>query len=110
MGEERREGRERKEGGNMEARPPCARHATEEIFIAMRREEGEMEVEEEEIFHLLPLTRACQKRSESLLATENSVTRERERDSLEREEKGREKISLSPFRTHALLENKIGVD
>ena len=38
-GEERRQGRERKEGGNREARPPCGRLATEAISVA-RRERG----------------------------------------------------------------------
>ena len=56
-GEERRQGRERKEGGNREARPPCDRLVTKAISVARRREEGEREVEEEEIL-LLPLTRA----------------------------------------------------
>ena len=98
-GEERRKGRERKEGGNREARPPCGRLATEAIFVARRREEGEREVEEEDIFLLLPLTRACQERSESLLATENSVARERERLAGERREGESENLPL--FLPHA---------
>ena len=46
--------RRKKERG----RPPCGRLATEAISVARRREEGEREVEEEEIFLLLHLTRA----------------------------------------------------
>ena len=88
--------------------PPCGRLTTEAISVVRRREEGEREVKEGEIFLLLPLMRArvrVQERSESLRTT-GKFRRKRERLVGERREGESKNLPLSLPHARVREENK----